>query len=364
MAREFDPDSEFEDNFLILKLSVNSTNQIVFSDLPISVGEQLEGIVNSIVKQSEHIPRPENGISTSKDKDKKDHLWPVPQDEIDGLVSRAKSEISEILEQNMSVVEKALHVYDDYTFILKERAKVELFLSDPLKFEKVDFATEISRYDSTMKKIRDTMPKELRMNMFMIDCTDLNARLCSECDLLVERILQRASDYVLLEKAVTIFQQVKQIGESFGLRANNSTKDLVDSEQAFDRFKLVTRAEVTASYTDLVDWLCFLYSYPRLRLFDEQTKSVTQAHNQVLKINSIIESKERTLQADRNEIENKLETKKSVFKENLNKIKVELDRFKEYNTKRSEDEYNKQIAQINAELINLTTEMREINEME
>lgn len=106
----------------------------------------------------------------------------------------------------MSVIEKALHVYDDYIFILKERSKVDLFLSDPSKFEKADFAAEISRYDSTMKKIRDTMPKELRMNMFMIDCTDLNRQLCSECDFLVEKILQKASDYVLLDKAVTIFQ--------------------------------------------------------------------------------------------------------------------------------------------------------------
>lgn len=87
-------------------------------------------------------------------------------------------------------------------------------------------------------------------------------------------------------------------------------------------------------YTDLVDWLCFLYTYPRLKLVDDQTKNITQAHNQVLKINSIIESKERTLQSDRNEIENKLELKKTVFKENLNKIKVVLDLFKEYNTKR------------------------------
>jgi hypothetical protein len=46
-------------------------------------------------------------------------LWHVPEE--DELVRNAKDEIKEILQKNMSVVEKALHVYDDYLFILKEK---------------------------------------------------------------------------------------------------------------------------------------------------------------------------------------------------------------------------------------------------
>lgn len=96
----------------------------------------------------------------------------------------------------MEVVEKALHVYDDYLFVLKERQRVEIFLSDSSKFKREDFFTEISRYQQTMKQIRDTMPRELRMNMFMIDCSELNNRLCQECDSLIERLVQKASDFV------------------------------------------------------------------------------------------------------------------------------------------------------------------------
>jgi hypothetical protein len=89
----------------------------------------------------------------------------------------------------MAVVEQALHVYDDYLFILKEKAKVSQFLSDPSKFKREDFKAEITRYESTMRQIRDNMPKELRMNMFLIDCSELNNRLCQECDSLVDQIL-------------------------------------------------------------------------------------------------------------------------------------------------------------------------------
>lgn len=198
MAREFDPDTELEDNFLVLKLSTNQTNQIVFTDLPHLVSEALEGLVKIIVKQSEHIPRPENTIARSE----KLHLWHVPED--DELVTGAKQEIAEILEGNMVVVEKALHVYDEYLFILKERQRVDVFLSDPARFKREDFSQEISRYQNTMVKIRETMPKELRMNMFMIDCSDLNRKLCDECDELIKKLLDRATEFVLTDSSMQI----------------------------------------------------------------------------------------------------------------------------------------------------------------
>jgi dynein heavy chain, axonemal len=138
----------------------------------------------------------------------------------------------------------------------------------------------------------------------------------------------------------------------------------VRSEKEFEEFKLFKRQDIINQYTDLVDWLCFLYDNPRWKLAEEQVKAVTQAHNQILKINGYIEAKERTLRQDRDDIENRLVQKKKIFQENLEKIKGELEKFREYNTKRNEDEYNKQIASINAELANLTQEMREINDME
>lgn len=69
-------------------------------------------------------------------------------------------------------------------------------MSDPSKYKREDFVREIERYQSTIKEIRTTMPFEIRMNMFLIDCADLNNRLCSELEELVDRILQRAADYI------------------------------------------------------------------------------------------------------------------------------------------------------------------------
>ena len=199
-------------------------------------------------------------------------MWHVPED--DELVRSAKIEIAEILEKNMVYVEKALHIYDDYLFILKERQRVEQFLADQTKYKREDFTAEIARYENTMRKIRDTMPKELRMNMFMIDCSELNSRLCKECDDLIERILARALDF-MIEQAQKTFGDVKQWNERFQQRASDSTQELVKSEKEFEDFKLFKKKELIEQYSDLIDWLCFLYENPRQKLYEEQTKYIT-----------------------------------------------------------------------------------------
>lgn len=142
-----------------------------------------------IVQQSQNLPRPENTIARSD----KMHLWDVPIE--DDLVKNAQGEIQEILEKNLNTAEQALHVYDNYLFILKEKPRIEAFISESgLKREQ--FIAEIQKFEDTQKSIRESMPFEIRMNMFLIDCADLNNRLCAECDQLIQMILDRASDYV------------------------------------------------------------------------------------------------------------------------------------------------------------------------
>ena len=75
-----------------------------------------------------------------------------------------------------------------------------------------------------------------------------------------------------------------------------------------------------------------------MKILKEHVKSVKQAHDQILNINQYIEAKEKSLRSDREEVVNRLLTKKKVFTESIEKIKFELDKFREKNTKRLEDE--------------------------
>ena len=50
---------------------------------------------------------------------------------------------------------------------------------------------------------------------------------------------------------------------------NVTLSGVVAAEKEFEDFKLFKRQEYTNMYTDLVDWLCFLYDHPRLKLLEE-----------------------------------------------------------------------------------------------
>jgi len=70
------------------------------------------------------------------------------------------------------------------------------------------------------------MPFEIRMNMFLIECKDINDQLCERLEALIATILSKATEYVFAIQAQKIIQEVKVIKEQLQLRATE-TKDLV-----------------------------------------------------------------------------------------------------------------------------------------
>lgn len=137
------------------------------------------------------------------------HLWEVLVE--DDLVKDAQTEIQDILEKNLDTAEKAIHVYDQFTFILKEKQRIDAFLQDTNQHSRERFEEEIRKFEETADRIRETMPYEIRMNMFLIDCAELNNKLCEQCESLINDILDKASELVFTEKAQNIQGEVKKI---------------------------------------------------------------------------------------------------------------------------------------------------------
>lgn len=92
-------------------------------------------------------------------------------------------------------------------------------------------------YDDTIKEIRTKMPFEIRMNMFLIDCADLNNKLVHECELLIDRILARAAEQVFTESASNITNRVKSMQENFTIKPDTSKK-LVFMEKQLDDVRI------------------------------------------------------------------------------------------------------------------------------
>ena len=145
-------------------------------------------------------------------------------------------------------------------------------------------------------------------------------------------------EFVINYIALQIHSLIKNVGERFAQSSKESTAILISAEKKFVDLKLFKRQELINQYHYLIEWLSFLFNNPRLKILKEHVKSVKQAHDQILNINQYIEAKEKSLRSDREEVVNRLHTKKKVFTESLEKIKVELDKFREKNTKRLEDE--------------------------
>jgi hypothetical protein len=105
-----------------------------------------------------------------------------------------------------------LNVYDKYLFILQEKERIEAFLQKE-PFAIPEFIAEILTYNQTIIKIREEMPFEIRMNMFLIRCGDINTLLCEECENLIDIILNKVGDFVFVRTAPDISQSVKTIQE-------------------------------------------------------------------------------------------------------------------------------------------------------
>lgn len=173
-------------------------------------------------------------------------------------------------------MEQALHIYDNYLFILREKTRIEAFLNDN-NYTREQFAQEIQKFESTIKSIRENMPFEIRMNMFLVDCGELNNKLCQECEELIEKIVDRTAVYTFQERSNRIISDFKSIQDSFSVKAENSAQ-LVKLEKELEDVKNTKRLNLIRDYNELVEWLMLLYNTRRCQVEEDQTKLVLNAY--------------------------------------------------------------------------------------
>jgi hypothetical protein len=227
----------------------------------------------------------------------------VPED--DEVMEEAKKTVQKIIEENRKVVEQSLHVYDEYKWILYESDKLEEFLAKDNP-QREEYQERINLYQQTIDKIRDEMPFELRMNMFLIECKDINDMLCERLEQLMSSILQKVTNNVFHVMAADIQSNIKQIKEELQPRAGNS-KILTDMEKRGQDVKDKDQKRLKEEYIDMIEWHQMLCRNPRQRLMDsDHVRPLQLAYQIVNEIVVIIEKSEQQLKGDRKEIEDAL----------------------------------------------------------
>lgn len=246
------------------------------------------------------------------------HLWDVSVE--DEIVGKAKSQISETLSENLDVVATAVHVYDDYLWILRAKDEVDDFIKQEKNYDKDLFQAEIVKYQDTIRKIRDEMPYEIRMNMFLIRCSDINNILCDECEDIIQLILDKVAMLVFTDWATEITANVKAINDQSQHKSTNSA-DLVKNEKRIDEVKLTEHKRLVSTYDDLIQWLVMLNKNPKYKTPEDLFKSVQYAFKHVNMMNGIIDKAETKLKNERNEIENAMMDQIKRFETKINDTK-------------------------------------------
>jgi hypothetical protein len=269
IAREYDPDSEFEQTFLTIKLE-SKGGQIQFVDSLELVKDTLVGIVTAMVDKINAIPRADTQIQPNE----KTHLWLISNE--DSIVFEAKEIINHIVTQNLNATAKCINVYDEFLFLIQEDQRIEAFLNKK-PYKKEDFVMEIERFKETIQKIRKTAPYEIRMSMFLVECSELNETLVNICKSLITKILNKTEEFVYNETATKLQQDIRTMSTTFTQKAETSA-ELVISERYLEDQKNIKRSEMIHSYLDLVDWLMMFHKQPLIDITEENIKNVWQAY--------------------------------------------------------------------------------------
>lgn len=179
MKRDYEPDAQYEHTFLTLKLEIgvgrDKEKEIRFEKPLSEVKDKLVEIIDIMVDRINHIPRADTQIANSE----KSHLWEILKKDV--IVINAKKDISKIIQENLEVTEKALSIYDEYLFLLKENSVIEEFL-EKKQFQREELRIRINQFVQTIKQIKQKCPFEIRCNMFLIKTEELNNKLVEICE--------------------------------------------------------------------------------------------------------------------------------------------------------------------------------------
>lgn len=228
--------------------------------------------------------------------------------------------------------------------------------------DREEYIQEINKYKATIQRIKDHLPYEIRMNMFLIDCYELKNALIQKCEELICRVLEAVSK-IIINLGSNITKRCSSNSEELS-KPINTAAELVKIEDFLERCKEVEKAQITHDYLEVIEWLMTLYEHPCHRVSEDEQKIVTEAHSQTNKIDKLIESSEQKLKEKRTEQEEKIAQQRSKFKDTLEEIKKDVDDFKERDDVSQRVENNKDIAEINKKLAFAETEKVDINQQE
>jgi hypothetical protein len=351
--RKFDADSPIEDCFLQLTLTYQGA-VITFTDQIHNIRKDLVQVIEDTAKQSQGLPTPAKEIIKSP----KAQLWEVPLE--DETVKSASAKVEEIIEANITVVEKATALYDPFVFILKEKQQVEKFISE--NHTKEEYLKEVSKYMQTKEDMIAKFPTVIRMNIFMIICTDLNKSLRNECDNMIRMLLEAVDRQYIDLSCSNLNKSIDEIKDKIGARADTEEK-LIEIEKYIEQLKVKEIFEKRDQYESILQWLKVLID-SQYKVTPERLHQIFSAHELVMSLEDIIEKDEAKLKNERTELENKLGRVKVELVHEIEEIFTNIEDLKKISDEKSCIATNELIKGYNVKFDELKTKAEDLKDKE
>jgi len=321
----------FERSFITICIDITpNVEYFTFTDDLKDIHARLVGLVETVVGCSFNIERPDNMFI--KNLDKRSFLWKIKEFDIE--IKLMNDEINEIVYKNLEMAKQALALYDPFIFALTEVQKLDKFKAMAPSREVIK--QKITFYEEKLKILRENMPNFLYMNMFKINCTDVNTNLRTVLVGCIHDLLKYVEVTNIRERYKLLNDKVDKLKDKFTQSMENEEK-LAKVEVEFEKDKGELIPEIYADYKDFVEWIFFYWSYDKYPVFTEKSVdshspiegTIRNAYSTINLISNDIIAFENKIKEQKTNLENLLVKRRVELLEKIKEAKRAVDEIKE-----------------------------------
>ena len=213
-----------------------------------------------------------------------------------------------------------------------EKEEIEKFIAASPKRE--DFKKRIQTYEEK-KKLLDTMPNFLYMNLIKINCSELNNTIRKKIESFIYDCLKSILNTNILAKSKSLGEGCEKILNDLKSSVN-TVKALYDLENKAETNRTETIPQLLNDYEDFLDWVFFYLSYDTYKVLEQAKdnvnsfeQSIKQCHDSFIQIEMSMKSLTEVLENQKKKFTADLDEERAKLMEDITKLKAEVDEDRE-----------------------------------
>jgi hypothetical protein len=301
---QFDSEFPFQKSFLEVSIITKPDEKIFFfSDDLSDIQSKITGVIGEVIRCSIDCERPDNQFV--KNLEKKSNLWEVPLD--DENILKVLRNIDKILRDNLSIINKVTDLYEPFIFALSEQSELQKFKSNKPRRE--DIKKRIAFYEEKLKIVQVNMPNAIYMNLIKIDCTDINVFLSQCITEFIYDLLRFIQSDNINGKSKELNFEIENLINDLKMTPKDE-EELYNLENCLESYKNEIVPNISANYSDFLEWVFFYYDYDKYQIFPDSNKIaettmgtietiIRTSHHTIKLISPAMETFENVLKAKR-----------------------------------------------------------------